>query len=282
MSWTSKEILAVVELIIYICVAPVIAYTYHKHRIHSITGHIYLFVFVILRLTADGLTISSRNDPSGSTTGAIINSIGLSPLLLATVGIINEARAYILGSLHNGNAKKYGYLAELILHALVVTGVALLAVGSSKSFSATASSDLDKPRALAYAGAILLLIAWIIICAWNLSTLKISNNQKRRGKDHRLARLLMTEIIISLPFTGIRIIYSVVYTFDHSPSLSPATSSFAVSFCLVFLVQLIAALILVVGLVVTRNIATPSGEDVPDQRRESHILQERNQIKLQS
>jgi len=47
---------------------------------------------------------------------------------------------------------------------------------------------------------------------------------------------------------GIRSIYSVVYTFDHSSTaLNPVTGSFAVKLILVVLVQLLAAAALIVG-----------------------------------
>lgn len=70
----------------------------------------------------------------------------------------------------------------------------------------------------------------------------------------RNAMRLVYTAVLSLPFTTIRAIYSVVYSFDTSPSVNPITGVFAVKFILIFLVQLLATLCLVVGGVMTRNI----------------------------
>lgn len=265
MVWTSKAILSLVELILYASLTSVVVYTLYKHRLPSLVGHTYLFAFVVLRLVADGLAISHRNDAPGSnTTGSIINSIGVSPLLLATAGFLNESRSYVLDYARNKDAKKMGWIMDLSLHVLVVTGVALLATGNSNAATATILSDINKYRALAYTGAILLLVAWLLIYAWAYWTFRVSSKQKKEGVHNPLARTLLTEIMISLHFTGVRVCYSVVYTFDHSQSLSPVTASFVVDFFLIFLVQLLAATVLMLGLVVTRSIrgsASARGEN---------------------
>lgn len=255
MTWTSKAVLALVELIIYLILTPVTIYTLYKHRVPSLIGHVFLYAFILLRIVADGITIHDRDNTHGiNDTGAIINSIGVSPLLLATAGFVNESRHYIYDYAHNQSAKKIDWIVELLLHILLVGGIALLAVGSSKAATATTSSQINTYHALAYVGAILLLVAWLSICVWAFLTFRASSKQKKSGMHDCIARTLVTEVLISLPFTGIRVCYSVAYTFDHSKSLYPATADFVVDFFLIFLVQLLAASILILGLFVTRNI----------------------------
>lgn len=218
------------------------------------SGHIYIFAFIALRLVTDGLAISKRNDPAdANATGAIINSIGLSPLLLATAGFLNEARFYILDYPSNKAAKKIGRLFELVLHVLVVTGIVLLALGRTRAAEAATSSNANRYRGLEYGGAVLLLLAWLSVCAVALLTAFTAYRQKRPDQQRRGAGLLAYEIVMSLVFTGIRVIYTMVYTFDSRSQVQPTTASFVIYFLLLFLSQLIAVIIIAVALVITRN-----------------------------
>ena len=58
-----------------------------RHGKRGIIGWFYLFIFETLRIAGCAIILS---DPQSSG-GSIISSIGLSPLLLATLGILHEA-----------------------------------------------------------------------------------------------------------------------------------------------------------------------------------------------
>lgn len=71
---------------------------------------------------------------------------------------------------------------------------------------------------------------------------------------NRLVMRLLAWVVLALPFTATRAVYSVVYSFGASPSVNPITGFFAAKLVLIFLVQLLATLCLVVGGAMTRNI----------------------------
>jgi hypothetical protein len=81
--------LAIAELTIYILLLPAIIYILVRHGRHGIEGWAFLIVFAILRLVSSGIQVANRN--STSTTGSIINSVGISGLLLSLSGVIHEA-----------------------------------------------------------------------------------------------------------------------------------------------------------------------------------------------
>jgi prolipoprotein diacylglyceryltransferase len=87
--------LAVAELIIYLIVLPIVFFLLLKHGKHGLIGWLFLIAFCILRIVSDGLQINSHvqetHGKPPSVTGSIINSVGVSPLLLAISGIIHEA-----------------------------------------------------------------------------------------------------------------------------------------------------------------------------------------------
>ncbi len=80
--------LAIAELALYIVILPVVIYILIRHGKHGIDGWGFLAVFCVLRLTSSGIQVGSKN--GASITGAIINSIGVSGLLLAFAGILHE------------------------------------------------------------------------------------------------------------------------------------------------------------------------------------------------
>lgn len=57
-----------------------------RHRMTGFVGWLFLSFFCVLRIVGGGMSINSSN-PAAS----IISNVGLSPMLLATAGILHEA-----------------------------------------------------------------------------------------------------------------------------------------------------------------------------------------------
>lgn len=73
------------ELAIYATLSIPNLYILFKHGRAGLLGWAYLFAFCTLRIVGGAM------DLSGSTSAGIISSVGLSPLLLAAFGILQEA-----------------------------------------------------------------------------------------------------------------------------------------------------------------------------------------------
>lgn len=107
--------------------------------------------------------------------------------------------------------------------------------------------------ALRRVGSLMLLLSAVLLIAY-------AYHADRRltsipsGLLNRNAVRLLYSAMLALPFTAIRAIYSVFYSFDSSPKVNPITGVFAIKLVLIVLVQLLAVLSLVVGGVMTRNI----------------------------
>lgn len=87
---TATKTLAIVELVIYLIIVPVIVFILYHHGLPGLLGWIFLVAFSTLRIASDGIEIGNSN-PGTSTGGSIINAIGLSPLMLTVSGIIHES-----------------------------------------------------------------------------------------------------------------------------------------------------------------------------------------------
>lgn len=78
--------LSTASLAIYVILSLPVIYLIIKHGRHGLLGWLFLFIFCSLRLIGGALSMNSD-----SSTGSLLSSVGLSPLLLATSGIIHEA-----------------------------------------------------------------------------------------------------------------------------------------------------------------------------------------------
>ncbi|KAL5360644.1 hypothetical protein BJX96DRAFT_175497 [Aspergillus floccosus] len=108
---------------IYAVLAIPVLYLLVRHGRYGLLGWLFLFFFCTLRIIGSALVINDT-----SVAANIISSVGLSPLLLATAGILHEARRYRIQPID----KKMEWVFVLAYHMLVVAGVALTAAGSAK------------------------------------------------------------------------------------------------------------------------------------------------------
>lgn len=79
------------QLGIYGVLSLPVVYLIYRHAWHGALGWGYLFIFCTLRVVGPAMGISDDKTEKSSSTATLISSIGLSPLLLATVGILHEA-----------------------------------------------------------------------------------------------------------------------------------------------------------------------------------------------
>ncbi|KAH8654557.1 hypothetical protein BGZ60DRAFT_568364 [Tricladium varicosporioides] len=181
--------LSIVQLIIYAFLTPPTLYITYRHALPGLLGWVYLLAFLSLRIVGAGLTLS---DPA-STSASTISNIGLSPLLLATSGILHEARHY-----YNKNSdKKLEGLAVLSYHFFVVTALALVASGASALSNSTSAPPPTSKLTLLKIGIVILLLAWLLLVA----VAYFAFLQRNRSRSVGGTRLLWS-VVASLPMTG--------------------------------------------------------------------------------
>lgn len=80
------DTLSAVECAFYAFLVLPVLYLLFRHRAYGLMGWLFLSFFCIIRIVGAALSI---NPTSG--VGTIISNVGLSPMLLATAGILHEA-----------------------------------------------------------------------------------------------------------------------------------------------------------------------------------------------
>jgi hypothetical protein len=85
--------IAIAEICVYIPIFLLTLITVFRHGTGKQLGWIYLTIFCIIRLVGAGFKIASNNNPTDSTDlewATILSSVGLNPLLMASLGLLKR------------------------------------------------------------------------------------------------------------------------------------------------------------------------------------------------
>ncbi|MCJ1326535.1 hypothetical protein MMC10_003199 [Thelotrema lepadinum] len=211
---SNKSILDVVELVYYILALVLALFVIRKHGFGREVGWIYLALLSLIRIISAATGIAAQNDPSDTTLEeitVILSSVGLSPLLLAWLGIISRV---------NSSMNSHGIppRALQIINAPVIVGLVLAIYGGTKIFSTdvnTASQGLNYSKV----AVILFLLTFIAIAFVTVYT----STQNRRVQ--RSERPLLFASAISIPFLFLRILYSLIVDFNWGSTTFSLTST---------------------------------------------------------
>lgn len=133
---THRQILDIVILAYYAIAFILSLWLVVKHGFARQIGCFYLALLAILRLIGAGTGYASINHPASQElleTSVICTSIGISPLLLALLGILSR--------INNGmNGYRLSYNWSRIIHIPVIVGLILALVAGTKQFSSNSST----------------------------------------------------------------------------------------------------------------------------------------------
>jgi len=234
--------LSTASLAIYAVLSLPVFYILVKHWRQGLLGWLFLFIFCTIRLIGGALSLNSV-----SSTGSLLSSVGLSPLLLATSGILHEARIYRIPYLN----RKVEWIYILLFHLLVVAGVVMVAMGASDLQS---KDPKPSDETIIKVGVSILTVSWLVLVAWSSATL-VSNRHIKTAVAHREGTVLFNSVCFALGFVGVRVVYSLVAFITGAAYLNPVTGSIAARVLLGFLPELIATLAFIAAGIKTRNIS---------------------------
>jgi hypothetical protein len=196
MGLTSRQVLDVVQLVYYGIAIPLIAAVLWKHGLARQISWLYLAILAILRIVGSATGIAAVSTPSEGLIEAslICTSVGISPLLLSSLGILSRVNEGMKGQ---GVGKRY----EQLIHIPILIGLILGIIAGTKEFSSNASTRSDGYSMLKGA-VILFLVGLIAITFVALQT--FTRSQHILDGEMRL----LWAGIIALPFLLVRIIVS--------------------------------------------------------------------------
>jgi len=231
---------ATAQLAIYAALSLPTIYVLIRHGKRGFLGWFYLFVFETLRIVGGAMLLK---DPL-STGAIVISSIGISPLLLATLGILHEAR-----SSRSPDLKRHIEVPFVVaLHLLIASALGLIGAGAG---ALTSPNPQSSSQTLVKVGIVILLLSWLVIVGTGVVTLlprkdgyQTDTPHTTKPREYTDGTTLLYAVLVSLVPTGIRVIYSVVAFFVDSSTLNPITGSLAIRVVLSVVPEMVAVIIL--------------------------------------
>jgi len=219
------------------------------------SGWISLAIFCTIRLIGAAAQLATINNPTDKTalTTALITSIlGLSPLLVATSGII--ARAYY-SILDQGWSTLFSTAIVRGLQVLATMGLVLCIVGATNAANV---EDIESEPTI-HVGVILFTIIFAALVLLTASAI-LGKRMTSRSEG-----LLIAAVAVALPFLTVRVVFSLLSAFSHDSDFNPVTGSTTVElFMEVFMEVLEEMVVIIIYLLAgVKLAAVPKVEDGP-------------------
>ncbi|KAI4245779.1 MAG: hypothetical protein L6R40_002307 [Gallowayella cf. fulva] len=213
--------LAIAELVFYLPAFILSVIIVIRHGFNRQLGWIFLSILAILRLIGNSEEIAANQKSSNSLfiAAAVLNGLGLGPLLLAMVGLLKRIHQAVLQDqvnnkeslLHRTSAGFLNWARLLLLVALI-----LAAVGNVKLYGSD-QSEHSQGETLARAGTIIILglfLGLVVITAALAAHTFLRQSRVKVGE-----RRILSAVVASTPFIAVRLIYSLLRYFDTSSSI---------------------------------------------------------------
>jgi len=232
---TSREGLAVANLVFYFPALFVAIYVSYKHGFGRKKGWFFLIVLALVRIIGAIAELVYVNNPSTGalTTYIVCSSVGLSPLILILLAMLLRVQE----GLGNGPViqPKFFYLLAL----LPVVALIIAVIGATDEIGANQSpSDVSHGQTLVRAAIIIFMVVFLILVC--ITAITFASVRHIFPGDHRL----LYAAALSLPFLFVRLLYAILTDFDTSSNtFNLITGDVVVEACMATLEEFICVIL---------------------------------------
>ncbi|GLB08848.1 hypothetical protein AtubIFM57258_004757 [Aspergillus tubingensis] len=219
------------NLAVYALLSLPTIYCLVVHGKHGLVGWAYVLAMCGLRIAGSAMSLNAIHHDKVNTTAAILNGIGLSPLLMAAMGLLHEANH----SIHRFLPSFLNLWGFLITHMVVAGGIGLAAASSGN-------------ETLLRVGMVVFATGWTMVAVLIWFSYGANAHSRRLGEE----RQLLSAITVAMPLIGVRIVYAIVTAFTSS---NLEGGSLAVRVIFGTIPEYLVMLVYVGVGVVTRNLA---------------------------
>ncbi|KAL6718910.1 Forkhead transcription factor [Lecanora helva] len=202
MTVSAREGIAYIELIIYSPAIILAFYTNIRHGFVRQLGWFYLVIFCAIRIASAAMEIVSARNLQNMTNfiwAAILSVVGLSPLLLASLGLVKRVRDIV-------TVEPLGLSVPQLLHLPCLVAL-VLSIWGGVRFSSDSDSTRDDGTIMVKAGIFIFLAVFIGLFIVTVITLPKLSKLPQGEKPILLA------VTAALPFLLVRILFSVLADF---------------------------------------------------------------------
>jgi hypothetical protein len=244
MAFTESQRIAIAELAIYIPAFAVGAFLSIRHGFGRNIGWIYVVIFTLCRIIGSGMTVGTISQPQNVSLyygAAVLQNVGLSPLILVLLGLLGR----VLESIRRSGTSFFDSTKLRIIQLLTLVGLILTAVGGSQAAQDYSKTGVYSSTSIQKAGMGLMIAAYGLLVLFTV-VVATQVSQAEAGEKR-----LILAIALSLPFLLVRLVYSGMSIFSNNPAFIQYGGSFNPNIHLgmmVIMEMVIVAIIEAVGL----------------------------------
>jgi len=160
----------------------------------------------------------------------VCSVLGLSPLLMASLGLISRAYYSLL---KQPWSTIFSLVIVKIVHTPAVIALILCIVGATNA----SSPDQIDSQSTVHIGVILYLVVWITLVLLTLGACLL-----KRKREQGEGALIMA-VTCAIPFIFIRLLYSLLSAFSHDKTFNPVTGSDTATLFMSVLPEMVAVVI---------------------------------------
>lgn len=236
MTITYRNGVGIGELVVYIPSLFLSILLAFRHGFGRSSGWYFLIIFCLARIIGPCMSLAAISSPSVSLyTGALIlQNVGLSPLILATLGLLSRILDSINRNTHTLIQPRLLKLIEIITLVGLILGI-VGGLNASDSFTTTGKWI---PGTESKVSNILFIISFVALLVTTILT-SFSISHAENGEKR-----ILLGIAIALPFIFVRLLYSILSTFvAHSTKFNSFTGSVSILLCMALLEELVIVVI---------------------------------------
>lgn len=143
----------------------------------------------------------------------------------------------------------------LVYHILVMTGVAIVAVGVSKAANADTKDEASRDMKMAKAGTAILCVGWVALALMLIRSVMPGVGNGGPKTQHNQGTRLLIAVIVAIPFLAVRVFSSLAYFVSGNEDLNAATGKLGFKVGLYAIPEVLVTLLLLGVGRSTRNIA---------------------------
>jgi hypothetical protein len=251
MTLSNRNDISIIELVVYTPAELFSIFLCIRHGFGPNKGWIFLLIFSLIRLVGASLDLATIGFPTSiplQTTAALLSSVGLSPLLFTTLGLLFRVCKSI--------NKEYQTIIQTIhirlLRIPIIAALVLVVIGSDTSAGDLINHSTYPIQLITKIGVIILIAVFAIVVLIT-TTFMIRRSHAEPGE-----RRLINAIAASLPFLAVRLIYVVLAMFSHIHTFSIIYGSVVSLGCMAIMQEMIVVIIYIgVGITLPRKFKEP-------------------------
>ncbi|XRM42652.1 hypothetical protein ABZX51_005861 [Aspergillus tubingensis] len=294
MTVVTEKGVAIAELIVYIPISLVTLFVVLRHGFHRQLGWIYLFIFSGVRIAGAVMEVLSDLHPDNTSDvewAIILQSVGLSPLLLSSLGLLKRVfdeicdhepsaqgsqatsllqrlssfsivATKILG-IYNKKATAISGRSKVVqlLHIPALIALILSIIGGINQYSSN-TSEHSEGQNETKAGIILFLAIYIVLCILWSTTFRdlprMAPSQKR----------IVGVVLLASPLIACRLLYSLLTDFSHDRQFSLVDGNVTIRLCMATIEEFLVVLMYtVLGVFTPRSEVAANTTDSSSQKK---------------